>query len=53
MSTDKQTAETTRTAYLERHGVPISMEFVNFVNELGELCDAAGRMSGSAEKGPN
>jgi hypothetical protein len=37
-----------RTAYLHRHGVPISAEFANFVNLLGELierCEAHERMA--------
>ena len=28
-----------RTAWLEQHGVPISMEFVEFANAIGDLTD--------------
>jgi hypothetical protein len=31
----------TRTAWLEQHGVPISQEFVDFANALGDLLEAA------------
>lgn len=31
----------TRRAYLELHGVPLSMEFVHFAEAMGDLCTAA------------
>lgn len=36
-----ETVKRTRTAWLEQHGVPISMEFVHFAEAIGQLCTDA------------
>lgn len=40
-----------RTAWLEQHGVPISMEFVRFANAIGEADDTIVRMLEALEAG--
>lgn len=43
----------TRTAWLARYGVPISKEFVDFANAVGDLCDAALMASPQKTDDPN
>lgn len=40
-----------RTAWLEQHGVPISMEFVRFIVAIGQLCDYVAALSVESGEG--